>query len=290
MPSAKCLFLSVSLAFAVASGVANGFSARPERCTVSAATSCGLVKNACSDEVVAVRQNDSMASVVLSNGRLMAEVRGGADSVSFLLTDRNFPRQAFCTLTVALSQQGRAEQLVRHYSADSACWMENFVREGVRYKAEAFLSRPDQTLALRLTSNGSDDLHCRVRLSSPYSRSAKLSKNQLVMVGNGDGNPRQAVHFCTVARVTTNGSVSCSGNQLLVSGADTVEVYLVSESGRDSLGPGHDRRQPDFSASHYLEKAMDEAWHLVNYSFDSLMTRSVMDKKGYRHLINSLNP
>jgi alpha-L-fucosidase 2 len=171
---------------------------------------------------------------------------------------------------------GAVEGYRRELSIDSALCRDRYVRNGVTYRREYFASHPDKVIAIRLTASSPGAINSNIILTSQVKHAVKTSDRQITMTGYATGNPEESIHFCTVLRVKhAGGKVERTDTSLVITGATTATIYLVNETSFN----GYDRH-PVREGAPYIENAMDDAWHLVNFTYDSLRTRHIHDYCG----------
>lgn len=190
--------------------------------------------------------------------------------------------QPLGTLRIRDLQPGEASGYHRQLSLDSAVCHDRYVRGGVTYTREYFASAPDKVIAVRLRASRSGMLSCSIGLGSQVDHGTKTSDRQIIMTGNAAGDPQETIHFCTVLRVSNDGgSVERTDSSLVVTGANGATIYLVNETSFN----GYDKH-PVTQGAPYIENAMDDAWHLANYSCDSLLRRHLDDYQPIFHRVS----
>lgn len=181
--------------------------------------------------------------------------------------------QPLGTLHIRDLNVGAASAYRRELSLDSALCRDRYERGGVTYTREYFASHPDKVIAIRLRASRAKALNCALVLSSQVRHGVKTSDRQITMTGNAMGDPSETIHFCTILRVrNTGGTVERTDSGLVVRDATEATVYIVNETSFN----GHDRH-PVTQGAPYIENAMDDAWHLVNYKYGELLSRHVAD-------------
>ena len=167
--------------------------------------------------------------------------------------------------------------------------------KGVNYQRETFISYPDKIMVIRITADKKAALNCTVSISSKLkyqsnSFSAAKGQGSLLLKGkapkfvaNRDYEPKQVeyddwngegMNFeVQVKLLAENGSVKKSGNELVVTNADAVSIYLseaTSFNGFDK-SPGLQGKDPSIEASANLKKAIAKSYaalrrsHIADY-------------------------
>lgn len=185
--------------------------------------------------------------------------------------------QALGTLTITDLTPGQATGYYRQLSLDSAVCSDRYTRNGVTYTREYFASNPDKVIAIRLISSKANMLNYNIRLGSKANHGVKVSDRQITMTGNAEGDPKETIHFCSVLRVkNAGGVVERTDSGLIIKGATEATLYFVNETSFN----GHDKH-PVTQGAPYIENAMDNAWHITNLNFNTLLDRHIKD---YRNI------
>jgi alpha-L-fucosidase 2 len=105
----------------------------------------------------------------------------------------------------------------------------------------------------------------------------KASNKQLTMLGHAIGDEKNSIHFCSILRVDhQGGTVTVSDSTLLLSDVDEATIYLVNETSFNGFD-----KHPVKEGADYLNKATDEAWHLVNCTWPEIRERHIRDYRQY---------
>lgn len=161
----------------------------------------------------------------------------------------------------------------RQLSLDSALATVHYTRRGITYTREYFASHPDKTIAIRLTASQRGAIFCDLSLTSLIPHTAKASRNQITMTGHAMGDEKHSIHFCSLLMVRNQGGkVSAKDSTLHLDGVTEAEVFLVNETSYNGFD-----KDPVREGAPYLEQVADDAWHLVNYTYDSLRQRHLQD-------------
>lgn len=190
------------------------------------------------------------------------------------------------TLRIYDLNEGETTGYRRELDLDSALCRDRYTRRGITYRREYFASHPDKVIAVRIKSSAPKTINVRLSLGSLVPHGVKAANKQLTMTGYAVGDSKESIHFCTVLRAASpDGAIEHDDSTLFVRQASELTLYLVNETSFN----GYDRH-PVKQGAPYLANAMDDAWHLVNYTYDSLRTRHIADYQTiYQRLKLSLN-
>jgi alpha-L-fucosidase 2 len=156
--------------------------------------------------------------------------------------------------------------------ADAVGQME-FVRGGVKFRRELFVSAPDEAIVLRLTANRRKRVSFEVRLDRPERFETIASgSNELLMTGQLDnGVDGKGVRYAARVRVLRRGGeVSMTGNVLSVREADEATLLITAAtdyqgfSGREIKDPVAASLADMNKAAARSYKALREA-HVADY-------------------------
>ena len=223
---------------------------------------------------------------------LFAEDYARADSLQLHVQGHNSQYyQPLATLHVRDGNRAPVVAYRRRLSLDSALVNIAYRRGNTAYEREYFASHPDRAVAMRLKASVPGGLDQELTLTAQVPHRAKASANagtgrgwqgQLTLTGHAEGDPRQSIHFCTQLLVrTVGGRVEARDSTLHITGATEAEIYIVNETSFNGA-----RNHPVTQGAPYIETVTDEAWHLVNYSYEELRQRHLDD---YAALYNRLS-
>lgn len=172
---------------------------------------------------------------------------------------------------------GTVSGYYRSLSLDSALSIVTYRRNGVQYTREYLASNPDKVIAVHLTANRKASINCNVALSSQVPHRVKASNKQLTMLGHAIGDEKNSIHFCSILRVDhQGGTVTVSDSTLLLCDVDEATIYLVNETSFNGFD-----KHPVKEGADYINKATDEAWHLVNCTWPEIRERHIRDYRQY---------
>lgn len=120
----------------------------------------------------------------------------------------------------------------RDLDLETAVATVSYTQDGVRYRREIFVSRPDQVMVVRMTADRRGALSFTCRMTRPERFTTSCEAGQLVMSGAlndgyGGSNLR---YMARLKAVTRGGETSCTDDALRVSGADEVILLLAAST------------------------------------------------------------
>ena len=137
---------------------------------------------------------------------------------------------------------------------------------------------------MRIRADKKEAINCLLSLTSlvPHKvRSSQTSPSgdhrgaSLTINGHATGDPMNSIHFSGILTAKTDGGKVLTGDStLLISGATEATVYFVNATSFNGFD-----KHPVNEGARYIEQAADEAWHLVNYTYDQLRERHIADYK-----------
>lgn len=197
-----------------------------------------------------------------------------ADSLQHYVQGHNSEYyQPLAILNIKDLGQGKYTDYKRQLSLDNAIATLTYKRGGVTYTREYFASHPDKMIAVKLSASQQKALNCDISITSLIPHQAKASGKQLTLTGHAMGKAENSTHFCSILQVqNTDGTVSASDSTLHLQGVSEAIIYLVNETSYNGFD-----KHPVKEAAPYLEKAADDAWHLVNYTYDEMRQRHIAD-------------
>ena len=198
--------------------------------------------------------------------------------------------QPLATLHILDDNTTKASGYYRELDIDSALCRDTYIKGGVRYTREYFASNPDKMIAMRIRADKKGAINCLLSLTSlvPHkvrssqtspsgdNRGAVGSKSaSLTINGHATGDPMNSIHFSGILTAKTDGGKVLTGDStLLISGATEATVYFVNATSFNGFD-----KHPVNEGTRYIEQAADDAWHLVNYTYDQLRERHIADYK-----------
>ena len=172
---------------------------------------------------------------------------------------------------------GTVSGYYRSLSLDSAFSTVTYARNGVQYTREYLASNPEKVIAVHLTASRNAAINCSIALTSQVPHRVKASNKQLTMLGHAIGDEKNSIHFCSILRVDhQGGAVTVTDTTLLLRDVDEATIYLVNETSFNGFD-----KHPVKEGADYLNKATDEAWHLVNCTWEEILERHINDYRQF---------
>ena len=184
--------------------------------------------------------------------------------------------QPLATMHIIDLSDGAASGYRRELSLDSALVKVDYEKGGTHFRREYFASNPDKVVAVRISADRAQAINLRVMLTAQTPHSVKASGKQLTLMGHAVGDPKASIHYCANLLVQCDGAVSPADSTLYINGATTATLYFVNETSFNGFD-----KHPVTEGSPYIENVADDAWHLVNCTYDELRQRHISDYKQY---------
>lgn len=180
----------------------------------------------------------------------------------------------------------------RELDLDTACTRAQYMVGDVRFEREAFVSAPDQVVALRVTASKPRQLHCTLSLDGPLQKEVKaFSGGRLLLVSKaaahiaGAGHPGseqpvvlsddvgEGMYGASVLQVRTEGgAVSIAQDKLVIANATALTVLLTAATGYRGF-----QLKPDTSLEQVVSKAARQLDVVANTPFATLRKEHVAD-------------
>jgi alpha-L-fucosidase 2 len=162
----------------------------------------------------------------------------------------------------------------RDLNVDQAISTVRYLQGGVRYMRETFASHPDDIIVMRLTASKKGSISLNISLHREREATSLIQNNTVILRGHlnvpDDKGINRGMTFATeVFPVTKGGKVSVKGNQLVISNADEVILYL-------SQGTSYGGRNPEKFCAAAISAA-------IKKPYDVLKQRHIQD---YQKLYN----
>ena len=209
---------------------------------------------------------------------LFAEDYAKADSLQLHVQGHNSQfYQPLATLFITDKNNGAVSGYRRTLDLDSALCHDHYTQGSNTIHREYFASSPDRCIAIRLKSDQKQALNCDITLTSLVPHNTRGRGSQLTIMGHAMGDPNESIHFCGILTAkSSDGQINATDSIIHVAGATDITLYFVNETSFN--GP---RQHPVTEGAPYLERAIDEAWHLVNYTWDELRQRHIDDYRQF---------
>jgi alpha-L-fucosidase 2 len=167
-------------------------------------------------------------------------------------------------------------QYRRELSLDSAIARTYYMVGGIRYRREYLASAPDSLIAINICASMHRALNLELSLNSILPHSVKASNQQLTMTGHADGSEEETIHFCTIVRLATDGTVSHTDSTLSITHATEATIYVVNATSFNGFD-----RHPVKEGAPYIELANNRAWHTANVKYNEVLQRHISDYRQY---------
>ena len=224
-------------------------------------------------------QEDAGASrwIPKIRGALFREDYALADSLQLHVQGHNssyyMPLATMHIVDQSAAAQTSAESYYRELSLDSALARVIYKKGDVTFSREYLASAPDSLIAIRLSASKPEQVNVELRLTSLLPHHIKARDGQLTLTGHAIGSAEESTHFCSILRVAHDGgSVEATDTTLQLTGVSEATLYFVNTTSFN--GP---RRHPVSEGAPYLEQAMNRAWHTVNCTFPTVLSRHLND-------------
>ena len=181
--------------------------------------------------------------------------------------------QPLATMHIIDYAKGKAVNYYRSLSLDSAVACTQYERDGIRFYREYFASHPDKMIAIRLSASQPQSINCELAVTSQVPHRIKAINGQITLMGHALGDAQNTIHYCSNFIVKNQGGkIEVTDTTLQLINVDEAIIYIVNETSYNGFD-----KHPVTEGAPYIEKVADDAWHLVNYSYQELLTRHVND-------------
>ena len=181
--------------------------------------------------------------------------------------------QPLATMHIIDYAKGKAVNYYRSLSLDSAVACTQYERDGIRFYREYFASHPDKMIAIRLSASKPQSINCELAVTSQVPHRIKAINGQITLMGHALGDAQNTIHYCSNFIVKNQGGkIEVTDTTLQLINVDEAIIYIVNETSYNGFD-----KHPVTEGAPYIEKVADDAWHLVNYSYQELLTRHVND-------------
>src|SRR5688572_26232967 len=153
-----------------------------------------------------------------------------------------------------------------------------YTTNGVTFKRETFISHPDKIMLIRITADKKNALSFIASVTSKLKfQTTAVGNDQLLLKGkapiyvaNRDYEPRQIVYDelegmnfeVHVKLVTEGGTIKKQNNELVVTNANAVTIYLSEATSFNGFNksPGREGKDPSVEAKGNLSKALQKTY------------------------------
>ncbi len=197
-----------------------------------------------------------------------------ADSLQHYVQGHNSEYyQPLGRLNIIDRNQGDVINYNRQLSLDSAMATVSYIRNGITYKKEYFASHPDKMIAIKLSTSQPGAINSDISLTSLIPHKVKASQGQLTMTGHVTGDEENSIHYSAILQVkNTDGNTSANDSILHLNGVSEAIIYLVNETSYNGFD-----KHPVKEGAPYIENVTNDAWHLVNFTYDELRQHHLKD-------------
>lgn len=190
--------------------------------------------------------------------------------------------QPLATIHITDYAKGEATGYYRELNLDSAIAKVRYTRNGISFSREYLASAPDKVIAIRLSAGQPQAVNCELMITSQVPHSIKAGKKGITIMGHAIGDEKNSIHFCSQLMVRNKGGkIEVTDSTLQLIDVTEATIYFVNETSFN----GYDKH-PVTQGAPYIENVADDAWHLVNYSYDMIKERHITD---YRKFFNRMN-
>lgn len=185
--------------------------------------------------------------------------------------------QPLATLHIKNLDQGAVTNYYRELDLDNSICSDRFTRNGIDYSREYFANHPDKVIAMKIKSSKPQGINIELILTAQIPHGIKASDKQLTLTGHAVGKPEESIHFCSILKTDVkDGQTTKTDSTLIIKNASEAIIYFVNETSFN----GFDKHPVNEGAS-YIENAIDDAWHLVNYTYEQLRDRHIADYQSF---------
>ncbi len=142
--------------------------------------------------------------------------------------------------------------------------------DGAEHRREAFVSQPDQVMALRLTTSGADGLDLVVELTRELDDRAEAVDGRTIRI-NGRASGEGTRYAAMVSMLSHSGTSERMGNRIVVRGADSVTLLIACETDYWETFRGRAVEKP------YVERVGARLNAAEALGYDALRERHVED-------------
>ena len=186
------------------------------------------------------------------------------------------------TLRIKDLSTGDVAGYQRLLSLDSALAVTTYRRGGQEMRREYLVSAPDKVVAIRLTSNSGGkgkrkrggDINVRLMLQSLLEHSVEVGKDRLTMTGHALGQEQETIHFCTILKVMTDGTVEHNDSTLTIRDANSATIYIVNETSFNGFD-----KHPVLQGAPYKVRAEHNMQQTEGKAFSEVLNAHLADYK-----------
>lgn len=201
-----------------------------------------------------------------------------ADSLQRKVQGNNSSKyQPLGSLHITDLDSGTVHNYYRELNISNATSYISYIRSGIKYKREYIASNPDKVIAIHLTADKPMSINCILKLSSLLPHGIKTSIGQIAMTGHASGDEKNSTHFCSFVIVKNiDGTIEKTDSTLILRRVTDAKIYFVNETSFNGFD-----KNPVGEGEEYIEKAVDDAWHLENCKYEEIRERHIADYQKY---------
>ena len=185
--------------------------------------------------------------------------------------------QPLATLHIKNLDQGTVTNYYRELDLDNSICSDRFTRNGIDYSREYFANHPDKVIAMKIKSSKPQGINIELILTAQIPHGIKASDKQLTLTGHAVGKPEESIHFCSILKTDVkDGQTTKTDSTLIIKNASEAIIYFVNETSFNGFD-----KHPVKEGAPYIENAIDDAWHLVNYTYEQLRDRHIADYQSF---------
>ena len=185
--------------------------------------------------------------------------------------------QPLATLHIKNLDQGAVTNYYRELDLDNSICSDRFTRNGIDYSREYFANHPDKVIAMKIKSSKPQGINIELILTAQIPHGIKASDKQLTLTGHAVGKPEESIHFCSILKTDVkDGQTTKTDSTLIIKNASEAIIYFVNETSFNGFD-----KHPVKEGAPYIENAIDDAWHLVNYTYEQLRDRHIADYQSF---------
>ena len=185
--------------------------------------------------------------------------------------------QPLATLHIKNLDQGTVTNYYRELDLDNSICSDRFTRNGIDYSREYFANHPDKVIAMKIKSSKPQGINIELILTAQIPHGIKPSDKQLTLTGHAVGKPEESIHFCSILKTDVkDGQTTKTDSTLIIKNASEAIIYFVNETSFNGFD-----KHPVKEGAPYIENAIDDAWHLVNYTYEQLRDRHIADYQSF---------
>jgi alpha-L-fucosidase 2 len=183
--------------------------------------------------------------------------------------------QTLGDLWIHNGKQSLYENYYRELDLNDAVVRVNYTQDGVNYRRELFVSRPDQVLVIRMTADKPKQISFTCGMNRPEYYKTYTENDQLIMSGTlSDGKGGKGLEYrANLKAVHKNGTVLYKDSSLVVENAD--EVVLLLSASTDYV-----LNYPEYKGRDYTTLVNNNIKKAASKKYDDLFNRHINE---YRH-------